>query len=281
MNTSKESMGKIAEHYRTYGPIYRNGGIDLTRNDLYGMHTGYRDNNSGTKESASKLMERKMIKEADVRNGQRVLDAGCGTGTLTFEIASLYPNTEVYGIDLLEDHIEIAGRYRANFPNVLFSRQDYLNLAFGNNSFDRVFFFESLVHAQDKNKLLSEVCRTLKPGGKIIIADIFMLIDNLTEKEKLGLSNFNEEAGIPNFENLYIFIQKLQRLGFQNISFQDLTDNLSSTISSESELDLPNSSIPLAENITQSKLKNLLSTVGELFFNRNAGYFIITADIEK
>lgn len=281
MNTSKESIERITNHYKAYGPIYRSGGIDLTRNDLYGMHTGYRDQHSETKESASKLMERKMINESNIRDGQRILDAGCGTGTLTFEIASLYPNTKVYGIDILEEHLEIASRYKSNSHNVLFSRQDYLNLAFGDNAFDRVFFCESLVHAQDKNKLLSEVHRALKPEGKIIIADIFMLNDNLTEKEKLDLSDFNKETDIPNFENLHNFIQKLRLLRFHNISFQDLTDNLSTTIYPESELDSPNPSSSLKENITLSKLENLLSTIGKLFFNKNARYFIITADVQK
>lgn len=281
MNISKESIEKITTYYKTYGHIYKNGGIDSARNELYGMHTGYRDNNPETNESASKLMERKIIGEADLRDGQQILDAGCGTGTLVFEIASLYPNTKVYGIDLLEEHLEIAGKYQANFHNVLFSRQDYLNLAFIDSSLDRVFFCESLVHAQDKNKLFSEVHRVLKSEGKIIIADIFMLKDDLTEKEKLDLSNLSQEAGIPTFENLYIFVKKLQRLGFQNISFQDLTDNLSSTISSEPKLDSPNPPIPLTEDIALSKLENLLSTVGELFFNKNAGYFIITADVHK
>lgn len=260
MNTSKESIGKITRHYKTYGHIYRNGGIDLARNDLYGMHTGYRDKNLESNESASKLMERKMIREANLRDGQWILDVGCGTGTLAFEIASLYLNTKVYGIDLLEEHLEIAGKYIAGFHNVLFSRQDYLNLAFRDNSFDRIFFCESLVHAQDKNKLLSEVCRTLKPEGKIIIADIFMVNDNLTEKEKLDLSNFNEEIGITNFENLHIFVQKLQRLGFQNVSAQDLTDNLSSTISSEPE---------------SPKLENLLSIVGDFFLIKMQGTFLL------
>lgn len=266
MDISKESIGRITAYYRTYGSIYKKGGIDLDRKELYGLHTGYQDSDLKSNESASKLMERKIIREADLRNGQRVLDAGCGTGTLVFEIASLYPNTKVYGIDILQEHLEIAGRYRADFHNVLLSRQDYLNLAFRNNFFDRIFFCESLVYAQDKNKLLSETYRTLKPEGKVIIADIFMLNVNLTEKEKLDLSNFNEEVGIPSFENLHLFIQKLQQLGFQNISFQDLTGNLSSTISSEPD---------------SSKLKDLLLTVGRLFLGGNAGYFLITADAKK
>lgn len=278
MSTSKESIERIAKHYKTYGPIYRNGGIDLARNDLYSMHTGYRDKNSEAKESASKLMERKMISAANIRDGQQILDAGCGTGTLTFEIASSCPNTKVYGIDILEEHLEIAGKHKENSHNVLFSKQDYLNLAFEDNSFDRIFFCESLVHAQDKNQLLSEVRRVLKPEGKIVVADIFMLDDNLTEKEKIDLSDFSKETGIPNFENLHSFIQKLRLLRFHNVSYQNLTNNLSTTIYPELELDSSSSAIFLEKSTSLSKLKNLLSTVGALFFNKNAGYFIITAD---
>lgn len=268
-------------YYETYGLIFKREGIDFVRNELYGMHIGYYDNNLGTNASASKLMERKIIKEADIKDGQQILDAGCGTGTLVFEIANLYPDTKVYGVDLLEEHIETASKYKTKFNNVSLFRQDYLNLDFKDNSFDRIIFCESLVHAQDKNRLLTEARRILKPGGKIIIADVFMLIDNLTEKEKLDLSNFSEETGIPSFENLYVFIQKLKQQGFKNISFQNLTDNLASTIYSEAELNSPSTSISPIQNSTLFKLKSLLSTIGELYLNKNAGYFIITADINK
>lgn len=281
MNTSKESIDRIAAYYETYGPIFKKEGIDSSKPELYGMHIGYQGNNPEINESASKLMERKIIREADIDDRQQILDAGCGTGTLAFEIANLYPNTKVYGVDLLKEHLEIAGRYTTSFPNVFFSRQDYLNLDFRDSFFDRVLFCESLVHSQDKNKLLTEAHRILKPGGKIVIADVFMLKDNLTEKEKLDLSNFSEETGIPNFENLYIFIQQLQQLGFKNLALQDLTNSISSTITPKLEVDSPNLSTPSTENITLSKLENLLSTIGELYFKKNAGYFIITADVKK
>lgn len=250
------------------------------------MHIGYRDDNNfpGQNASTSELMEKKLIKDANIQDGQQILDAGCGTGTLGFEITSLYPNTKVYGIDLLDDHLKVAYQQKASFPTVFFSRQDYLNLAFIDNSFDRIFFCESLIHAQDKSKLLLEASRVLKPGGKMIIADIFMLNDNLSEEDQLGLSELSKETGVPDFENLYIFIQRLIQLNFQNILCQNITGNIASTIptvSSNPEQDTSISYSSPRESTTLLKLSGLLSIIGNLFVKNNAGYFIITADIRK
>lgn len=274
---SKESIEKIVRYYKAFGPMLRMGTTDPTRPELYGMHIGYQGDDMNS-DSASKLMEKKIIREADIQDGQQILDAGCGMGTLVFEIGSLYPNSRVYGIDLLDEHVSVANRYKTDFHNVSFSRQDYLSLAFRDNSFDRIFFSESLVHAQDKRKLLSEAYRILKPEGKIIIADIFTL-GNLTEDDEMRLVDFNEETGIPKFENLDDIIRQLQDLGFQNILPQNITGNIASTIpSGVDELDL---SVQSNQSISPSKLKEILSVVGELFSNGNAAYFILKASAHK
>ncbi|MCL4415352.1 MAG: class I SAM-dependent methyltransferase [Actinobacteria bacterium] len=182
------SIEQMVTYYRNYASIFRKEGTSINKGEAYSMHIGYRDDNNflGQNGSASELMEKKLIKDADIQDGQQILDAGCGTGTLGFEISSLYPNTKVYGIDLLDDHLKVAYRQQGNFPAVFFTKQDYLNLAFRDSSFDRIFFCESLIHAQDKDKLLLEASRVLKPRGKIIIADIFMLNDDLSEEDQLG-----------------------------------------------------------------------------------------------
>lgn len=285
MDGSKESIERIAAYYRNYASIFKREGTSIEKGEAYGMHIGYRDDNSPRQnESASELMEKKLIKDADIQDGQQILDAGCGTGTLGFEITSLYPNTKVYGIDLLYDHLKVAYRQKASFPAVFFSEQDYLNLAFRDNSFDRIFFCESLIHAQDKSKLLLEASRVLKPGGKIIIADIFMLNGNLSEEDQSGLSELSKETGIPNFENLHSFTQRLMRLNFQDILCQNITGSITSTIPTISSNPEQNISPPYSSPIESAallRLSELLSTIGNLFVKNNAGYFIITADVQK
>lgn len=286
MQGSKESIEKIAAYYRNYASIFKKEGTCTNKGEAYSMHIGYRGDNNfpGQNESASELMEKKLIKDANVQNGQQILDAGCGTGTLGFEITSLYPNTRVYGIDLLDDHLKIAYQQKANFPAIFFSKQDYLNLAFKDNSFDRIFFCESLIHAQDKSKLLFEAYRVLKPGGKIIIADIFMLDDRLSEKDQQGLSELSKEIGIPNLENFYTFILRLIQLNFRNILCQNITNSIASTIPvNSSNLEQETSTLhnPPIESAILLKLSGLLSIVGNLFVKNNAGYFIITADVPK
>lgn len=273
MRMSIESIGKIVEYYKAFGPMLKMGAADPQRPDLYGMHIGYQDENF-LNESASKLMERKIIEEADIRGGYRILDAGCGMGTLVFEIADLYPNSSVHGIELLNEHVSVAGRHKAEASNVFFSRQDYLNLAFRDNSFDRILFSESLVHAQDKKKLLSEAHRVLRSEGRIVIADTFT-VGNLTEAEISNLSAFSEETGIPKFENLDSIIEILQDLGFKNIVAQDITLNLVSTIPLGLDIEDPSQSISLAD------LEKTLSIVGELLGRGKAAYFILRADAQK
>jgi len=254
------------------------GANDSARSDIYGMHIGYQDNGSGNNESASKLMERKIIREADIQDGQQILDAGCGMGTLVFEIASLYPNSRVHGIDLLDEHVSIANRYKTEFQNVSFSRQDYLDLALRDNSFDRIFFSESLVHAQDKRKLLSEAYRILKPGGKIIIADVFTL-GKLTEDDEVSLSHFNEKTGIPKFGSLDDIIRQLRNLGFQNILPQNITGNIASTIAPEVDGTYP--VLESNQSTSVAKLEEILATIGELFSNGSLAYCILKATAKK
>lgn len=286
MGKLKESIGRMVIYYKDYASVFKQGGTGANKGTAYSMHIGYRDDNNflGQNESVSELMEKKLIKDACIQNGQQILDAGCGTGALGIEITSLYQSAKVYGIDLLHDHLQVAYQQRANFPAAFFSEQDYLNLAFRDNSFDRVFYCESLIHARDKRKLLLEASRVLKPGGKIIIADMFMLDNRLSKKDRLGLSELRTETGIPNLENVNTFTKRLTRLNFQNILRQNITGNIASTLPTvplNLEKDTSPPSVPPIESVTLLRLSRLLSTIGNLFIRNNAGYFIITADIQK
>ncbi len=96
----------------------------------------------------------------DARPGERVLDVGCGEGTLTQQIASR--GAAVVGVDSSEDMID-AARARGLDARLLNAEE----LAF-RNEFDAVFSNAALHWVRNHDALLSGVARALRPGGRFV-----------------------------------------------------------------------------------------------------------------
>jgi len=111
-----------------------------------------------------------------LENWHRVLDLGCGTGVLTRMIADrLDPHAGgiAVGIDAAAKMIHVARKKREN-ANCCFEIMAAENLSFEDRSFDAVvssLFFHHLP-IDLKEKALAEAFRVLRPGGKLIIADM-------------------------------------------------------------------------------------------------------------
>ncbi len=118
--------------------------------------------------------KRRLIEQAALRAGQRVLDVGCGTGTLTILLKHLHPEVEVFGIDI-DPHILALARAKVVQAQVLVTLEESsaTALPFLNASFDAVFSSLMIHHlpTNDKRRLFVEVKRVLKPGGGFHIAD--------------------------------------------------------------------------------------------------------------
>lgn len=103
-------------------------------------------------------MSQKIIELSEIEPEQVILDAGCGVGSLTFEIINIEPKARVYGIDSSENHIQLASQYHEHEGSAypVFSIQDYERIAFRSGTFDRIIFCESFIHSQDKEGLIQE-----------------------------------------------------------------------------------------------------------------------------
>jgi ubiquinone/menaquinone biosynthesis C-methylase UbiE len=100
-----------------------------------------------------------------VKERERVLDLGCGTGRL-YEIFK-NKNIDYAGIDFSENLVRIA---RENYGN-MFVVGDILSLPFSDNYFDSVWAVAVLHHipmGKLRKRALSEIKRVLRPGGRII-----------------------------------------------------------------------------------------------------------------
>jgi ubiquinone/menaquinone biosynthesis C-methylase UbiE len=118
--------------------------------------------------------KRRLIEQARIEPGHRVLDLGCGTATLTILVKRLYPNADVFGIDG-DPKVLAIGRRKAAAAGLRISLQEGLAqaLPYADGSFDRVLSSLMLHHLTRDQKLgtLREVGRVLRPGGEFHIVD--------------------------------------------------------------------------------------------------------------
>jgi len=118
--------------------------------------------------------KRRLIEQARIQSGQRVLDLGCGTATLTIMIKQAQPGAEVVGIDGDPQVLDI-GRAKAVMAGVDIALDHGMafQLPYPDQSIDRVLSSLVMHHltTENKRRAVQEVFRVLRPGGALHIAD--------------------------------------------------------------------------------------------------------------
>ena len=104
-----------------------------------------------------------------LRPGHRLLDFGCGPGTISVGLARAVAPGEMHGVDMAESLIELARSVAQSQgqDNAIFHVGDVTDLTFEDNFFDVAHCRSVLMHVPDTAAVLSEVKRVLKPGGII------------------------------------------------------------------------------------------------------------------
>lgn len=102
--------------------------------------------------------------------GKQVLDAGCGSGEYSCWFAS--KGAQVLGIDLSDGALKEAFEYckEKSIEGLNFEKRSVLDTRFSDNSFDFIYCTGVLHHTPDPFGGFTELCRVLKPGGKILIS---------------------------------------------------------------------------------------------------------------
>ena len=118
--------------------------------------------------------KRRLIAQADLAGGRRVLDLGCGTGTLTLLAKQTHPDAELVGIDP-DPEVLSRARGKAVQAGVAITWDEGLatSLPYPDRSFDRVLSSLVLHHLKRPARQIAfgEVWRVLRPGGEFHIVD--------------------------------------------------------------------------------------------------------------
>ncbi len=228
LNTDKylteTNNGKVVkDYYQTNRIAYR-----LFHNRQGFLHMGITEN--GHYNDVDLLEPLKQISQyIENKDGFRVLELASGQGANTTYLAENYKKVQFTALDYSTK--PKSAFY--NLDNTSFDFGDYHDLSkFKDSSFDLVFIIEALCHANDVNKVVSEVKRVLKPNGYFVIFDGYyaknptQLDETESEASKLTATGM----AVKEFQYLPDFQSVIQDNGFKVVEEINLSSKVLPTM---------------------------------------------------
>ena len=189
------------------------------------VHAGFWDGHTHGHREAVNRTNRVLASRIGLRPGERVFDAGCGPGASTVWLAQEV-GAEVVGVDLSPGHVYRARRLAHRegvLGSAVFERRDFTATGFPDEGFDVVWAVESVCHTGDKSRFLAEAHRLLKPGGRLIVADLFRSARSLATEEEELLGRWLEGWALPGLATGVEFSGAARDEGFEESGFEDAT----------------------------------------------------------
>ncbi len=160
------------------------------------------------------------IEQASLKDGLKVLDAGCGIGGPSSYFASKI-NSDFTGITISDEQVKKAQELLKTKDlkgSVTIQKGDYhkLDELFPAESFDRILFLESFGHSYNHTKVIEQAHKALKPGGILYIKDLFKR-EHPNEEDGKRIDRIIDEINKAyryNVADLYEVLKTIRRLNF-------------------------------------------------------------------
>jgi arsenite methyltransferase len=143
-------------------------------------------------------LRERLIDLVELKGDEKVLDAGCGRGLMTIGAAKRLKTGKATGVDVWDatvlsgnssDAAKLNAKLEGVADKVRFETGDIRKLVYPEKSYD-VAMSAVAIHnfrdQEDRAKVVRELWRVLKPGGRILIADIFHVSEYASVLRELG-----------------------------------------------------------------------------------------------
>jgi len=157
-----------------------------------------------------------LAKKAEITKDDIVLDICSALGGPARQLVKKYGCT-IVGLDATQHMIDEAIKRTKTEPfakKITYKLGNALDIPFKEANFDVVWGQDAWCYITDKNRLINEAYRVLKPGGRIAFTD-WIQIGNMTDEEWINLNSF---MAFPYMETLGGYVQLLENIGFEIIS---------------------------------------------------------------
>src|SRR5215475_11780498 len=210
----------MTEKVDLYNSAYGNYGAEVYRQirvETYGEDLG--QTSWVTTDESAEIMRLLAL----TRDSQ-VLEIGSGSGRYALQVART-AGCRVLGVDINEPGVENANRLAVAenlAERVKFEKRDASQpLRFSDASFDAVFSNDVLCHIPGRAKLLRELHRVLKPGGRLLFSDALVIGGVVSHQEIAARSSIGYFLFSPPGENERL----LREAGFAEVDVKDTTAN--------------------------------------------------------
>ena len=148
------------------------------------------------------LVWAELLHELNLRGDERVLDIGCGRGAVLMMVAEHLTTGRAVGVDLWRKEDQSSNAIEATERNaeaegvcgrVELRTADMTALPFENSSFDVIVSNMAIhnVKRPSRDKAIEEAVRVLRPGGRVVIADVFATLQYCARLKGLGMTDIS------------------------------------------------------------------------------------------
>ncbi|WP_135076907.1 methyltransferase domain-containing protein [Terasakiella sp. SH-1] len=208
---------------------YYDGTADEIYRSIWGssIHLGLFSSVDETLPSAMQRAKDTMIDGIALHNESKVLEVGCGYGTLARQLSRSF-DCSILATNISDKQLARAAELteaEGLSEKVRFEKCDYHQLPYANNSFEVYWSQESFLHAGDRMRVLSEAHRVLEPFGLLAFSEITLRRSTPPALREKILKRVKS----PSMWSKHEYEINLKEANFQVEKWDDWSDNVART----------------------------------------------------